>query len=506
MGSFFDAEDATDDIKDWNEPGTAKKVPSKAPVSKPTLPAQRPGVNEEEASRGLPVRKTAPPRQSTPTQTPRSLARPAPTTQPSAPIRPHKTPTSAPISRPSTIPQDEEINPREQGLQDQEFGMERQDFLENELKTLKQSHQDEKQDAEDKAEEQRSKGRGKGKRTKPAAKKKANGDNNYAGGRRNIVIVRWVIIGIFIVLAGLGIKAVVAPPEFPTPNQILGVVDKNLGYTAFPRDEGNTFVLGFAELYLNGPADANSNTARLEGLNRYAPSNIVDQMSTNYSNTDWRITEGPYINQVTYTDDSSALFNVAARVNEGLWIYIDVPVFYNKDTQAFAISGIPGIVAAPNLTEIPGWPTSWQADDDVLASTQLDLERFFQAWGQPGEYDLPAYSTTDASLAVKQGLNNGAIYQSIAFAEVSSPLDELNPTTSPREVRIEVVWGYPETSRPDEKGETAPSLITFKSTYSLLIFPASETNRWRVQDIKAGIRSTTGVLSSTAATASPSPS
>lgn len=498
MSSFFGSDDQ-DDIKDWNASGSSNNR-SKKPVSKPTLPAQRPTPPSEEP-RGLPTRKTtsvakeAPARIPSPRVTPPSKPSPALPTQ----TRTSNPAPSKPV-RPSPSYDEDTPNPRNMGLENKDYPQEREGYLEEELARLKKSRELEKESEAEEKEQSKSKGKFGGKRKKPV--KKSKGDNNYAGGRRNIVIVRWTIIGLILVLAALGIKSVVAPPEFPSPAQILGVVDENLGFTEFPRDDANTFVLAFSKLYLNGPSDTNSNTARLEGLSRYAPAIVVDQLQTSYSNTDWNITDGPYVNNVTYTDNSNALFNVAAQINNGPWVYIDIPVFYNVELDSFAVSGAPGMVSAPNLTEIPGWPTEWTADTEILAITQQDIERFFQAWGEPGNYDLPAYSTEDASIVVQQGLANGAVFQSLSFVEVSTPLDEENPASSPREVRAEVVWGFPGTSRPNDQGVTEPSVVSYKSTYSLLIFPSRESDRWRVQDLKAGIRSTTGNLD-TEATASP---
>lgn len=325
-------------------------------------------------------------------------------------------------------------------------------------------------------------------RSKPPNRRKGKKQKKKInkGGQPLMVWTRRGIVTMLIILCGVGVKSIIMPPQFPSPDQVIQAVQEGLEISDFPADRGNAFVISFTEAYLSiNPEEPGE---RQQQLSRYAPPEIISDMGTSVGNDEQKIRRGPFVSGVRYVSDEDAVYTMATQLTSGEWIYLDVPVFYNDESRAFAVSGIPAFVSMPRLSAVPPQSPEWDTDDETPPTLEKDLERFFEAWSDPQKADLERYAP-EGDARVKAGIT-GVKLKNISDIEFSQPLDEEDPN-SLRIVHVKATWSVLNnrdinSDIPDEE------VNAFTTQYEMLIYPTPDLSAWYVQDIRGGVRSSDG--------------
>lgn len=308
---------------------------------------------------------------------------------------------------------------------------------------------------------------------KPKAEK---GTGKFSGARRKILILRLIALGVIVVFVFAGLKATFIPAKGPTAKQVIATVKDGIGMTNFPTSSGEGFVLAFSKIYLTVPKDGGGERAK--ALAPYAPPNVIteQQYSSVPSETDAQvITSGPYVSGVVSKDDKNAVYTVTAQINNTTWIYIDVPVFYDNSTKAFAVSGTPAFVPAPKQAKVDPQTKPWNDEDQEAVKIFTPAAKlFFAAWAKSNTQEMLPYQTADADTATKTGLDNTVKFDSLTRVSIQ-PADGL-PDPNIRKARVTVRW------------ENAFIPKTYYSqTYDLVLVKVPDADQWRIKSIVGGI-------------------
>lgn len=502
--------------KQWNP------TYSEAPAPKPTSPAKGaklPSPGRGTGTVGLPTNPSTPAPQ--PQRPPQQPSTPRLPDTPSLPAAQSHSPAPVPAPPPAPAPTPAPVQEQhvQQGYQQptppapgaaperiqQEWGPapvpsrpphampneeEYEDFYDDDDDYEKPSRSRAKTSASDKGTKSKSaKSKNKRKGTKKNKKDYDPGQKTRAN------VIRWVTLGLLGVLCLLGVRSVVFPPQFPGPDQVLNRVQEGLELTDFPADRAEAFVIGFTRAYLTVPSRGSSSEREAE-LSNYAPVSLVDSLGARSGNVEQSIVDGPYISGTRYVTDEDAVFTVAAKMNNGYWIYLDVPVYYNHQTRAFAISGVPAAVAQPRLSSVPAIERTWTADrdEDLTKQVSSDLERYFIAWSSPDDPDsLRIWTTASASPAAKAPIQ-GVEFVSLSGVEVST---SDGATVDGRDSRIAyatVRWRIVPPITEDTDLDELPEPATYDMSYELIIaLSGEEEAQWRVSNIRGGIRSSSAL-------------
>lgn len=339
-----------------------------------------------------------------------------------------------------------------------------------------------KDDDEEETENRRSsKSKSKNNKKKPRGKNaKPEKVSKYAGDRKKVL---WLQITVYSVLGMMilaGAKATFLPNTGPTPQQVIATVKKGIGMTDFPTSRGEGFVLAFSDVYLSlndgGIAERNKNLAL------YMPLSVVQEQGFQQSGPATQtITGGPYINSVKSVDDNNAIYTVSAQVNDGIWIYMDVPVYYDTKNDSFAISGTPAFTAAPEQAAVPAQPKGWTADDKaVVDAFTPNAELFFDAWAKSDKKAMNPFLTEDANTTAKVGLNGTAKFSRLASVSVE-PKPEFADVSKGeiRQARVAVVWENPYVAN-----------TSYQQNYDLTLKKVAD--QWRIQSIDGGVPTEVG--------------
>jgi hypothetical protein len=310
-------------------------------------------------------------------------------------------------------------------------------------------------------------------RGKQSKAEKAKGPSNFSGARSGVVVVRVFAIAVVTMLMLAGGKSVFFPTQIPDPTTITNVVKKRLGVTNFPTESGQAFVTSFAKLYLTvDPANLNSTDV----YGPYMSSTLASSMTaSNGVAAKQTITEGPIISGVKSVDDSNAIYTVGAKLSSGAnWIYVDVPVYYDKDNVGFAISGMPAFAPAPTKITAPQAGAPFERDsklgDDVKASV---MEQFFPAWAASNTAGINLVVLKDANSEAKIGLANSVKFVSIQDFTVEMKQSG-DPAENTRKAQATVVWASPTDAK-----------ITYTQQYSLVLYRQPD-NRWYIKQLTSG--------------------
>ncbi|MBC9705330.1 MAG: conjugal transfer protein [Enterococcus sp.] len=316
--------------------------------------------------------------------------------------------------------------------------------------------------------------RSKKKKKTPAQIKKESkqkSPSKFAGGRKGVLVVRIGASLAVLALMAQGVNSIVNPPKFPSQADFMAVVNQNLGVTEFPLDNANAFVLSFTQEYMNITAETSND--RRENLRAYASDTLVSTMANGTPQVNQKISDGPIIVGTEAKDDANAIYNVGVKVGP-TWVYLDIPVYYDKDSLGFAISGTPSFTAPPIKAEAPSVKREYEIDAKLGNEILPNLTSFFEAWGKSDEEGLGRYTTKDADVETKAGLQNTAILSKVEKIEVEAK-DEEDPTANTRKGTATVIWS----SNVDPK-------ITYSQNYNLEFFLQPD-GRWYVADITGGV-------------------
>lgn len=315
-----------------------------------------------------------------------------------------------------------------------------------------------------------------GKSSKAARDPKKPG--KYSGPRKKILILRLIAFGLIAVFVFAGVKASFFPAKGPTPTQVIATVKKGIGMTKFPTEQASAFVIGFSKIYLS--VDQEGVAKRQEDLKVYAPQGVINlqQFSQTTNKADLKpqvITGGPYISGVVSKDDNNAVFTVAAQVNNGQWLYIDVPVFYDLEKEGFAVSGTPAFVPAPEQVELTPTPKEWTADDRAaVESFTVSAKIFFEAWAASDKDAMKAHKTDDADTATNAGLNGTVKLKSLNTVSVQPAEGAKDPNI--RKARVSITW----------ESTISPGTL-FTQFYDLELHKVQDANQWKIHTLNGGI-------------------
>lgn len=318
------------------------------------------------------------------------------------------------------------------------------------------------------------KSRGKGKTAKPVKQSK------YAGGRKQVLWLQIVVFTVLGVMVLAGAKSIFLPNAGPTPQQVISTVKKGIGMTDFPTARGEGFVIAFSDAYLtlnNGGV-----SERNKILSLYMPLSVVQEQAFQQSGpADQTVTGGPYINSVKSIDDNNAVYTVSAQVNNGVWIYMDVPAYYDSENDTFAISGSPAFTAAPEQATVPAQPRSWTSDDKAVVDVFTpNAEIFFDAWSKSDKKAMNPFLTEDANTTAKTGLNGTAKFSRLAAVHVEPAPETADVSKGEiRQARVTVVWENPYVAT-----------TTYQQTYDLTLKKVAD--QWRIQAIDGGVPTEVG--------------
>lgn len=314
----------------------------------------------------------------------------------------------------------------------------------------------------------------------PRAKKekatKAQGPSRFSGGRSGVVVVRVFAVMVVAVLMFAGGKSIFFPTQIPDPTTITNVVKKRLGVTNFPAENGQAFVTSFARLYLTvDPANISSTDIYGPYMNSTLASNMT---ASNGAAGKQTITEGPIVSGVKSIDDENAIYTVGAKLSSGAnWIYVDVPVYYDKEKVGFAVSGMPAFAPAPTKITAPQAGAPFERDSKLGDSVKSSvMEQFFPAWAASNTAGINLVVLGNANSEAKIGLANAVKFVSIQdfTVEIKQPGD-VDETT--RKAQATVVWASPTDSK-----------ITYTQQYNMVLFRQPD-NRWYIKELTSGVRS-----------------
>lgn len=335
----------------------------------------------------------------------------------------------------------------------------------------------------DEEEETRSSSKSKSKNNKKKPRGKASKPekvSKYAGDRKKVLWLQITVYSVLGMMVLAGAKATFLPNSGPTPQQVIATVKKGIGMTDFPTSRGEGFVLAFSDVYLSlndgGIAERNKNLAL------YMPLSVVQEQGFQQSGPATQtITGGPYINSVKSVDDNNAIYTVSAQVNDGIWIYMDVPVYYDTENDSFAVSGTPAFTAAPEQAAVPAQPKGWTADDKaVVDAFTPNAELFFDAWSKSDKKAMNPFLTEDANTTAKVGLNGTAKFSRLASVSVE-PKPEFADVSKGeiRKARVSVVWENPYVAN-----------TSYQQNYDLTLKKVAD--QWRIQSIDGGVPTEVG--------------
>lgn len=313
-------------------------------------------------------------------------------------------------------------------------------------------------------------------RGKKAKAVKAKGPNRFSGGRSGVVVVRVFAVMIVAVLMLAGGKSIFFPTQIPDPTTITNVVKKRLGVTNFPAENGQAFVTSFTRLYLT------VDPANISSTDIYAPymnSTLASSMTTsNGAAGKQTITEGPIISGVKSVDDENAVYTVGVKLSSGTnWVYVDVPVYYDKDKVGFAVSGMPAFAPAPTKITAPQAGAPFERDAKLADSVKTSvMEQFFPAWAASNTAGINLVVLGDANSEAKIGLANAVKFVSIQdFTVEIKQTGDVDETT--RKAQATVIWASPTDAK-----------ITYTQQYNMVLFRQPD-NRWYIKELTSGVRS-----------------
>lgn len=299
--------------------------------------------------------------------------------------------------------------------------------------------------------------------------------NNFAGGRKNVLIVRSVAIAVILGFTGLGVNSLVNPPAIPTKADVISVVKKDLKLTKFDPASANAFVTSFTKEYLSYVPDKTRN--RDEIFKQYTSDNnlVSDFVFAGVKEgTTQTVSEGPIVTSTKALDDTSAEFDVSAKVNDK-WVYLKVPVYYDEASHAFSISGTPSFTPPPLTAKTSPIPAAYE--NDITLATEINpyAESFFKAWGSSNQVDLSRLVDETADIETKSGLQNLFAFNQLEKLTVQKkePGDGTDPNK--RLANAKVIWSDP--AKPDLK---------YTQFYDLKLL--KKDNLWYIVDITGAVK------------------
>jgi hypothetical protein len=323
--------------------------------------------------------------------------------------------------------------------------------------------------------------------------------SNFSGERSKVLILRVIAFSAIAILAFAGLKSAFIPTPQPTANNIIQTAKYGMGITKFPTERGSAFVIGFSKVYLTVlPNGASERTDKLEA---YAPGTVISAQGFSQTGdpktiVPQTVTSGPYVSGVTSKDDKNAVYTVSAEVNGSQWIYLDVPVQYNLDSQAFVISGPPSFVPAPKLSKLEPVQKKWKLDDtEAVKAFKDDANLFFAAWSKSDYKVIDVHTTPKADISAKSGLDGVVSLKDVTNISIESAEDAATPDVVADDAIPESNAGLEGTNDKDVRKASVVVIwnsnlspgTSYSQSYDLVLVKASGETHWKIASLKGGI-------------------
>lgn len=299
-----------------------------------------------------------------------------------------------------------------------------------------------------------------------------------ANGRTKVVFLRYLVIGLVLTLAIVGVAQTIIPKPKTSSSEIISTVRQDLQITSFPTRKAEGLVLAYVDTFLTIGADSKS---RDNELAQYGASD-EEGLSGLKAN---EVIAGPYITGVASNSDTDATFSVIAKTSALGWVNLGVPVAYSPQAGAFSIIGTPTLMPTPAKFE------EYEIDDKALGTENSELEDsvtsvltpFFEAWGKS---DVDALKT----MTIPGTTNPRAYVGFNSLVQAGKPRDvKVYQSGSVYMVRVSIPWVFEgkdksKDSSEDEEDsllESSKTETTWVGTY--LVQMTLKGEDWKVLDI-----------------------
>lgn len=320
-------------------------------------------------------------------------------------------------------------------------------------------------------------------------KTKGNLLGNFKGNRKAVFYIRIGAGIVAVIVLFAGVKQIFFPNTFPSSDVVTQVVANNLGITKFPTDMATGFVTDFTKQYFTIVPENES--IRQEQIEKYISKDLLNQTTISFSpdkkqtsdpnapKREITLADEPLIVNIDSVDDKNAVFTMLVKLSTGTVLNVLIPVYYDAEKNAMAISAPLSIVPGLNKAKVPvdNHSLEWSnTDDEVEKDFQPDLEKYFEAWAASDLTAITRYVTTDSTLMTKEGLKNTVTYGSLTTLNVKG-YDETNSEADPaiRTAYASVVWK-----------DTADPALTYQQGY-LLTIKQNPDGKWNIKDIQGTV-------------------
>jgi hypothetical protein len=275
-----------------------------------------------------------------------------------------------------------------------------------------------------------------------------------SGGRWFIYVGRVILWAFLLVVLVNGIRApfqrFTAQPSGPASSD-------TSGKSRFPQAAASSYVLTFADVYLNYDPSQAATGERQKQLSQFLAPGIDTELG--WDGTGKSVLRSAHVSSVAAQDADRAIVTLLVQAN-GRMFRLAVPV-YAKD-GAFAISGRPAMLPPPPRGSVP----AANQDRDSALETELQgpLPGFFKAYASSDTASLQRYSDPPIT-----GLGNAVAFGQLK--EIIAPTGDVGSRT----VNATVVWQVAPV-------QNKPSGGTLEQTYQLTMIKKDGT--WYVKDIQ----------------------
>lgn len=282
-----------------------------------------------------------------------------------------------------------------------------------------------------------------------------------------------------LVLIGFGVKQTFFPSNAYSEAKVSALISEKTGSYGFPVNSGRGFVQDFMKAYLSlGGPNATEYQSALGFFYTGENRPVDDSLRIFNSRFSQNILIGPTIYSVQEFSENSASFRVGALVQgkiEGVeppadsstaqWVFFSVNVFYNSDTQSFAIAkNSPTLVPTPSVTtDIPKMYDigSGHKDEKLKEEVSSVISGFLKAYAESSPKDSskmkPFMVNDETVFKTLSGLNN-----QFSFDEKLLSITAYSPTDAqPNDVKAEVKVTWDSLQGSVNKGDT----VSYTSTY-----------------------------------------
>lgn len=278
-------------------------------------------------------------------------------------------------------------------------------------------------------------------------------------------VIRWSVALVVLGFAAIGVIRTVNPPPVVTREDIVGVVDDELGRTGFPVEKGEAFAAQFVRTYFTWSAEGREE--RADQLVAFLPEGVPDGWDGHGAQ---QVVTTPTLAAPVQEDGADrATYTFSFLLDSGTWLRASVQVYADGKDNLIA-TGLPALLPGNGAAQFPGNPEFDQIDTKVADELVAVLPGFFEAWSASDAASLDRFVTADASTVAREGLHGAVVFDSVTDVSVEQPADD--PDADTRHALATVTW------RAD------PGEAKYTQTYLLTINLVD--GRWYVSDLTVG--------------------